>query len=225
MRANMHRLPPLPSTSFRPPASTHRIGTTCACQEVYFCECASVLAMRNNETFTITHPQDLRVVIPALGLQTFSRRSLLVRPHRHVDRGLDGGNGVGRRPHVTCDPTREHRGVQPAPACEVRPVLRPALGNVVLDRFHEIVPQCPSLAVDLGHRLDVHVGPRLVCASRWRELGHACNATAQMQRTVVQTCNGGTGFVIATVFAERQDPSPVSSTRVEIRSVTRGGAK
>ena len=54
-------------------------------------------------------------------------------------------------------PAREHRGVQSAPAGEVRPVFRPALGNVVLDRFHEVVPQCPGLAVDLGHRFDVHV--------------------------------------------------------------------
>ena len=216
----MHTLSPFPSTSFRPPVSTHRIGTTCACQGVYFCECASVLAMRNNETFTSTHPQDLRVVVPALRLQTLSRRSLLVRPHRHVNRGLDRGDSVGRRPHVTCDPTREHRGVQPAPAGEVRPVLRPALGNVILDRFHEVVPQCPSLAVDLGHRLDVHVGPRLVCASRWRELGHACHATALQWRTVVQTCNGGTGFAVATGSAAH----PAPSTRREDRPETRGGA-
>ena len=216
----MHTLPPLLSTSFRPPASTHRIGTTCACRGVYFCECASVLAMRNNETFPSTHPQDLRVVVPALRLQTLSRRSLLVRPHWHVDRGLDGGDSVGRRPHVTCDPAREHRGVQSAPAGEVGPVLRPAFGNVVLDRFHEVVPQCPGFAVDLWHRLDVHVGPRFVCASRWRELGHACHATALQWRTVVQTLGGGTGFAAATASA----PHPVTLTRYEFRPETRGGA-
>ena len=216
----MHTLPPLPSTSFRPPASTHRIGTTCACQGVYFCECASVLAMRNNETFTSTHPHGLRVVVPALGLQASPRRSLLVRPHWHVDRGLDGSNCVGRRPHVTCDPAREHRGVQSAPAGEVGPVLRPTLGNIVLDRFHEIVPQCPGLAVDLGHRLDVHVGPRFVCAPGWWELGHACHATAHRRRTEVLTCNGGTGFAVATGSVAH----PVSFTRREFRFATRGGA-
>lgn len=216
----MHTLLLFPSTSFRPPTSTHRIGTTCACQGVYFCECASVLAMRNNKTFTSAHPHCLRVVVPTLGLQASPRRSLLVRPHWHVDRSLDGGNGVGRRPHVTCDPAREHRGVQSAPAGEVRPVLRPTLGNVVLDSFHEVVPQSPGLAVDLRHRLDVHVGPRLVCAPGWWELGHACHATALMQRTEVQALGGGTGFVVAPISA----PHPVSSTRVEFRSVTRGGA-
>lgn len=217
----MHTLPPLPSTSFRPPASTHRIGTTCACQGVYFCECASVLAMRNNKTFTSTHPQGLRVVVPALRLQPLSRRSFLVRPHWHVDRGFDGGNGVGRRPHVTCDPAREHRGVQSAPAGEVRPVLRPTLGNVVLDGFHEVVPQCPGLAVDLRHCFDVHVGPRFVCAPGWWELGHACHATAQMQRTVVQALGGGTGFGVTSISAAH----PVSFTRYEFRFVTRGDAK
>lgn len=216
----MHGFSPFPSTSFRPPVSTHRIGATCACQGVYFCECASVLAMQNNKTFTSTHPQGLRVVVPTLGLQTLSRRSLLVRPHGHVDRGFDGGDSVGRRPHVTCDPAREHRGVQPAPAGEVGPVLRPALGNVVLDRFHEVVPQRPGFAVDLRHRLDVHVGPRLVCASRWRELGHACHATALQWRTEVQALGGGTGFAVATGSAAH----PVSSTRREDRPETRGGA-
>ena len=204
--------------------STHRIGATCACQGVYFCECASVLAMRNNKTFTSTHPHGLRVVVPTLGLQALSRRSFLVRPHGHVDSRLDGGNSIGRRPHVTCDPAREHRGVQSAPAGEVRPVFRPTLGNVVLDRFHEVVPQRPSLAVDLWHRLDVHVGPRLVCASRWRELGHACHATALQWRTEVQTCNGGTGFATALGSAAHPGSRPVSSTRCEFRPETRGGA-
>lgn len=216
----MHTHAPLQSTSFWTPVSTYRIGTTCACQGVYFCECASVLPMRENETFTSAHPQGLRVVVPALRAQSAPRRSLQVRPHWHVDRGLDRGDSVSRRPHVTCDPTREHRGVQPAPAGEVRPVLRPALGNVVLDRFHEVVPQRPGLAVDLRHRLNVHVGPRFVCASRWRELGHACHATALQWRTVVQTCNGGTGFAVATGSAAH----PVSSTRREDRPETRGGA-
>ena len=216
----MHGLSPLPSTSFRPPASTHRIGATCACQGVYFCECASVLAMRNNKTFTSTHPQGLRVVVPALRLQPLSRRSFLVRPHWHVDRGLDSGNSVGRRPHVTCDPAREHRGVQSAPAGEVRPVFRPTLGNVVLDRFHEVVPQCPRLAVNLGHRFDVHVGPRFVCAPGWWELGHACHATAHRRRTEVQTCNGGTGFGVTSTSAAH----PASFTRCEFRPETRGGA-
>lgn len=176
--------------------------------------------MRNNETFTSTQSHGLRVGVPALGLQTLSRRSFLVRPHWHVDRGFDGGDSVGRRPHVTCDPARKHRGVQPAPAGEVRPVLRPALGNVVLDRFHEVVPQCPGFAVDLWHRLDVHVGPRFVCASRWRELCHDCHATAQMQRTVVQTCNGGTSFGVTSTSAAH----PAPSTRGEDRRETRGGA-
>lgn len=216
----MHILSPLASTSFSPSESTHRIRTTCAYQGVYFYECASVLPMRENETLTSTHPRRLWVVVPALGLQTLSRRSFLVRPHWHVDRGLDGSNCVGRRPHVTCDPTREHRGVQPAPAGEVRPVFCPTLFDVVFDRFHEVVPQCPSLAVDLRHRLDVHVGPRFVCTPGWRELGHARNATAQMQQTVVQTCNGGTGFAIAPVCAAY----PVSPTRGEDRPETRGGA-
>ena len=216
----MHTFLPLPSTSFWPPVSTHRIGTTCACQGVYFCECASVLAMRNNETFTSTQSHGLRVVIPALRAQSAPRRSLLVRPHRHVDRGLDGCDSVSRRPHVTCDPAREHRGVQPAPAGEVRPVFRPTLGNVVLDRFHEVVPQCPGFAVDLWHRLDVHVGPRFVCAPGWWELGHACHATAHRRRTEVQTCNGGTGFAVAAGSA----PHPVSFTRYEDRPETRGGA-
>lgn len=216
----MHRLPPLPSTSLRAPESTHRIGTTCACQGVYFCECASVLAMRNNKTFTSTHPQGLRVVVPALRLQPLSRRSFLVRPHGHVDRGLDRGNSVSRRPHVTCDPTREHRGVQPAPTGEVRPVFRPTLGNVVLDRFDEVVPQCPSLAVDLRHRLDIHIGPRLVCAPGWWELGHACHATAWVVRTEAQTSNGGTGFGVTPISAAH----PVTFTRYEFRFVTRGGA-
>lgn len=216
----MHALSPFPLTSLRPPASSHRIGTTCVCQGVYFFECASVLRMRNNETFTSTHPQCLRVVVPALRLQTSARRSLLVRPHGHVDRRLDGCNGVGRRPHVTCDPAREHRGVQPAPAGEVRPVLRPTLRNVVLDRFDEVVPQSPGLAVDLRHRFDVHVGPRFVCAPGWWELGHACHATAHRRRTEVQTCNGGTGFVVAPSSVSR----PVSFTRCEFRPETRGGA-
>ena len=176
--------------------------------------------MRNNETFTSTHPRHLRVVVPALGLQTFSRRCLLVRPHGPVDRGLDGCNGVGRWPHVTRDPAREHRGVQPAPAGEVRPVFRPTLGNVVLDRFHEVVPQCPGFAVDLWHRLDVHVGPRLVCASRWRELCHDCHATALQWRTVVQTLGGGTGFALVSASAA----DPASFTRCEFRPETRGGA-
>lgn len=96
----------------------------------------------------------------------------------------------------------------------------PTLFDVVFDRFHEVVPQCPSLAVDLRHRLDVHVGSRFVCASRWRELGHACHATARQWRTVVQTCNGGTDFVFALGFAAY----PVSSTRGEDRPETRGGA-
>lgn len=217
----MHTSPPLPSTSFRPPVSTHRIGTTCACQGVYFCECASVLAMRNNETFTSTQSHGLRVVVPALGLQASPRRSFLVRPHWHVDCGFDRGNSVGRRPHVTCDPAREHRGVQSAPAGEVRPVFRPTLGNVVLDRFDEVVPQRPGLAVDLGHRLDVHVGPRFVCAPGWWELGHACHATALQWRTEVQTLGGGTGFVVAPGSAAH----PVSFTRCGFRFVTRGGAK
>lgn len=179
VRVNMHILSPLASTSFSPSESTHRIGTICARQGGYFFECASVLEMRNNDFFISTRPLDSRVLVADFRLESTPRRSLLVRPHGHVNRGLDGGNGVGRRLHVTCGPAREHRGVQSAPAGEVGPVLRPALGNVVLDRFHEVVPQCPSLAVDLRHRLDVHVGPCFVCASRWGELGHACHATAR----------------------------------------------
>lgn len=176
--------------------------------------------MRNNETFTSTRPKRSRVVVPALRAQSAPRRSLLVRPHGHVDCGFDGSNCVGRRPHVTCDPAREHRGVQPAPAGKVRPVFRPALGNVVLDGFHEVVPQCPSLAVDLWHRLDVHVGPRFVCAPGWWELGHACHATAHRRRTEVQTCNGGTGFGVTSSSAAH----PASFTRCEFRPETRGGA-
>lgn len=173
--------------------------------------------MRNNESFTCTDLLTSRVVVAALRAQPAPRRGLLVGPHWPVDCRFNRGNGVGRRPHVSCDPPGQHRRVQTAPAGEVTAVLGPTFLDVVLDRFHEVFPQCPGLTVDLWHRFDVHVGPRLVCASRWRVLGHVCHATARMQRTVVQTCNGGTGFAVV--------PTSAAFAWNEARGVTRGGAK
>lgn len=134
--------------------------------------------MQNEHDFPQLTRNLSRVVVATLRLEPSSRRCFLVRPHGCMDRGFDGGNCVGRRPHVAGDPPGQNGGVQPAPAGEVCLSLRPAVFDVLRDGFHQVFPQRPSLPVDLGQTVHVNVRPRRVGVSRRSEARHDLHATA-----------------------------------------------
>lgn len=168
--------------------------------------------MQNELNFPqLTHR--LGVVVAALRFESSTRGCLLVRPHWRVDSGLDGGNRVGRRPHVAGDPPGQHRGVQPASAGEVGLSFRPAVFDILRDGFQQVFPKRMCFAVDLWEFSHVNVGPRRVGVSRRCEAGHVPHATAWSVFSQGSAGVGGTESVHA------------SNTVASTTAADKGGAR
>lgn len=169
--------------------------------------------MQNELNFSQLSTFQLRVVVAALRLEPSPRRCFLVRPHGRVDRGLDGCNRVGRRPHVAGGPPGQNRGVQPASAGEVCAIFRPAVVYVLRDGLFQVLPQRPSLPINLWELGHVNVGPRRVGVSRRGEAGHAPHATGWLVLSQGPARVGGTG------------PVSASNTAASSASPNEGGAR